>query len=361
MKKTIFALTMLFATGACIMAQSQDTVKTEKVQYYFFTNNIPSDFNYPLVGLVNNVDGNHASLQVGIVNSTKGNFGGLQVGFINSVGRQTTGVQSGFINSVNGDFYGIQSGFINSTSSYFRGIQSGFINSNAKTNIGIQYGFINSNNKTVGVQSGFVNSSSEGTTGVQTGFINSTGELKGLQTGFINNAKSLRGLQLGFINSVDNVEKGLPIGFLSFVKHGGFKAIEVAYNNVYPLNVAFKTGVREFYTYPMLSYDWRLGANQMAFGYGIGSNLDINNRLFINPEMEWLQQVSLDFNHYSIFKCNFGYSINDYLELVAGPSLVWQFKINANDFHQNYTIWNPQIVAINKLKAGFNLAVRFKF
>jgi len=47
--------------------------------------------------------------------------------------------------------------------------------------------------------------------------------------------------------------------------------------------------------------------------------------------------------------------------LLAGPSLVWHFKINADDFHQNYTSWDPSIVAINKLKAGFNVALRYTF
>jgi hypothetical protein len=93
-------------------------------------------------------------------------------------------------------------------------------------------------------------------------------------------------LQLGFINSVDDIENGLPIGFLSFVKYGGYKAIEVSYNNINPFNIAFKTGVREFYTYPMLAYDWRLANDRLSFGYGIGSNLDISNHLFINPEMD---------------------------------------------------------------------------
>lgn len=337
---------MLLSTGVSIMAQTQETVNNNPVQYYFFTNNIPSEWNYPLVGFVNNVNGNHASLQVGIVNSTSGNFGGVQAGLINSVAGNVKGVQAGLINSVAGDFYGIQ---------------YGLINSNAKTILGLQIGFINSNGETTGLQVGFINSSGSGTTGVQAGFINSSGQVNGVQAGFINSAESLSGVQLGFINSVDNLEKGLPIGFLSFVKHGGYKAIEVSYNDISPLNIAFKTGVREFYTYPVLAYDWRLDNDRLSFGYGFGSNLDLSDQLFVNPEVDWLHQVSLDFNHYTTIRCNFGYNVSDNFEVVAGPSLVWQFKINADDFHENYTVWDPSIVAINKLKAGFNVAFRYKF
>lgn len=47
--------------------------------------------------------------------------------------------------------------------------------------------------------------------------------------------------------------------------------------------------------------------------------------------------------------------------MLDDPSQVWHFKINADDFHQNYTSWDPSIVAINKLKAGFNVALRYKF
>jgi hypothetical protein len=317
MKKTILAITMLLTAGVCVMAQYEETRKNQEVQYYFFTNNIPSDWNYPLVGFVNNVNGNHSSLQVGFVNSTAGNFGGVQTGFVNSVGGNVVGIQGGFINSVGGVFNGIQGGFINSVGG--------------------------------------------GVYGMECGFINSAGEMNGLQLGFINSAESLSGLQLGFINSVNNLEKGLPIGFLSFVKHGGYKAIEVSYNNIYPLNIAFKTGVRELYTYPMLAYNWQLADDRLAFGYGIGSNLDLNNNLFINPEIEWLHQVSLDFNHYSTFRCNLGYNIKDNVEIIAGPSLVWQFKIDADDFHKNYTQWDPSIVSVNKLSLGWSVALRYKF
>jgi len=338
---------MLLSAGVCIMAQNEETKKNQEVQYHFFTNNIPSDWNYPLVGFINNVNGNHASVQIGLINSTTGNFGGLQAGFINSVGGNVLGVQSGFINSVNGELKGVQNGFINSVNDNFIGIQNGFINSVDKS--------------FYGVQTGFINSTKDKFYGVQCGFINSVGEMHGLQYGFINSAKSLRGVQFGFINSVDKLEKGLPIGFLSFVKHGGYKAIEVSYNNIIPLNIAFKTGVRALYTYPMLAYDWRLTDDRLLFGYGIGSNLDLGSRLFINPEMEWLHQVSLDFNHYSTLRCNLGFNISDNLELVAGPSLVWQFKIDADDFHQNYDEWDPTIVSVNEVSLGWNVALRYKF
>lgn len=361
MKKTILALTMLLTTGTFVIAQTQDPVKNGNVQYHFFTNTIPSGWDYPLIGFVNNVNGNHASIQLGIVNSTTGSFGGAQAGIINSVGGNVTGIQSGFINSVEGGVKGIQSGFVNSINADFSGLQYGFVNSVDKSFYGIQSGFVNSSSCVAGIQSGFVNSTNNSFKGLQCGFVNSSEEVQGLQLGFINSANSLSGLQLGFINSVDKVEKGVPIGLLSFVKNGGYKAIEISYTDLHPVNIAFKTGVREFYTYPVLAYDWRLTEDRLSFGYGVGSNLDISKHLFINPELEFMHQVSLDFNHHSIFSCNLGYNIGEHVELVVGPTLNWHFKINADDFHQNYTQWDPAIIAINKISVGFNVAARYKF
>lgn len=361
MKKTILtSVAMLFLSISQIFAQENQEVKHESVQYYFFTNNIPSDWNYPLIGFVNNVNGNHASIQVGIVNSTTGNFGGLQSGFVNSVGGNVTGIQNGFINSVGEDVKGIQSGFINSDASDFSGIQSGFINSVGESYYGIQSGFINRSSNVTGIQTGFINSTGTTVKGVQCGFINSSDEIRGLQYGFINSAKSLSGLQLGFINSVDHVEKGLPIGFLSFVKHGGYKAIEFSYTDLHPYNLAFKTGIRQLYTFPMVSWNPEL-ADKVFIGYGVGSNLDLGQRLFFNPELLSQHNISLDFNHFLSLKTNLGLRLSDWFEIVAGPTLVWNVKIDADDFHQNYIQWDPDIISVNNLSVGFNIAARFCF
>jgi hypothetical protein len=347
MKKTILAMTMLLWAGLYVMAQNEAPNKNSKVQYQFFTNNIPSDWDYPLVGFVNRVDGNHASVQIGIVNTTSANFSGVQAAFLNKVGAHVLGMQSGFINYVGGEFKGIQNGFLNSNTANLSGIQNGFINKVGGTIYGIQTGFINLTNTSA--------------YGVQCGFINAADDIRGLQYGFINKVETLRGLQFGFINSVDTVEKGLPIGFISIVKKGGYKSIEVSYNNITPLNIAFKTGIRQLYTYPMLAYDWRLDADQLWFGYGIGSNIDLSKHLFINPEMEWLHQVSLDFNHYTNLRCNLGIQLAKHLEFVVGPSLVWHFKIDADDYHQYYDEWDPSIVSVNDVQLGWNAGVRVKF
>jgi len=110
----------------------------------------------------------------------------------------------------------------------------------------------------------------------------------------------------------------------------------------------------------MLAYDGRLDNDRFAFGYGIGTISDFNSHIFINPEIEWLQQVSADFNHYSTLRCNIGYKVGDNFEILAGPSLVWHFKINADDYHHNYSEWDPDLPEVNKIRVGYNLAIRYR-
>lgn len=337
MKKTILALTVLLISGVNLKAQ---TYSGAEVSYRFIVNDIPSGYNYPLVGLINNVRGDHSSIQLGFINSNAGRFEGVQAGFINSIGANVKGGQVGFINSVDGEYTGIQWGFINSIGGKLDGIQVGFINSSYETK---------------GIQAGFINSTDREVTGLQAGFINSSKKSDGMQAGFLNSTQMLKGLQIGFINSVDRVERGLPIGFLSFVKYGGYKAIEISKNNISPFNIAFKTGVREFYTYPLLAYNKHAESNKLSLGFGFGSNLDYNRRWFINPEYEGLNQLSTDFNHYSTFRFNFGYSLSRRLELIAGPSLIWHVKINREDFGKY-----PTNFAKNELIAGYNFALRYK-
>lgn len=344
--KKISLLALLLLTLNSVLSIAQENHESNEVHYHFFKNTIPSDFNYPLIGFVNNVNGNHKSIQVGIVNSTTGDFGGLQEGVINCINGNVIGIQNGFINNIGGELFGLQYGLINSIKGNISGLQYGLINSASEYVAGLQMGILNSTRNYV--------------KGVQWGFINSAMEIQGLQYGFINSTKNLRGLQWGFINSVENVEKGLPIGFLSFVKNGGYKAIEVSYTDLQTYNLAFKTGIREFYTFPIVSWNQNL-SDPLFLGFGFGSNIDLGSKLFFNPEWVSQHNISLDFNHFWSLKANLGLKIGNNFELVAGPALTWNVKIDADDFHHNYTVWDPEIISVNKFSIGYNAALRYIF
>ncbi len=344
MKKIIFLTTILISTYLHAFAQSNDSLKTEQVHYHFFTNNIPSEFNYPLIGIVNNLNGNHTSLQVGIINSTNGNFGGAQIGFINTTNGEVKGLQSGFINSVNADFYGIESGFINSVAKNISGMQNGFINVVGGQLTGLQTGFVNTAKNTIGVQAGFVNS---------------TDIMVGFQHGFINSAKKLTGVQFGFINSVDTIEAGVPIGFLSFVKHGGFSALELSTNENYWINLSFKIGTKAFYTFPVLSYNPN-SSDRFAIGFGCGSNIPITNKFFFNPEISSSFAISHDIRNISTFNTSFGYELTNRLAIIAGPSFTWNSPIVSSSIN-NDTQWlfDHDFSFVNDFAYGFKCAVRY--
>lgn len=87
--KKISLLALLLLSLNYVLSFAQESQESNEVHYHFFKNTIPSDFNYPLIGFVNNVNGNHKSVQIGIVNSTTGDFGGLQEGVINSIDRKS--------------------------------------------------------------------------------------------------------------------------------------------------------------------------------------------------------------------------------------------------------------------------------
>ncbi|NDP20933.1 MAG: hypothetical protein GZ091_07620 [Paludibacter sp.] len=344
MKKIIFAFAILISMGLQTFAQSIDTLKNEPVQYYFFVNNIPSDFNYPLIGIVNNVNGNHESVQIGFANLTKGNFGGVQLGFANTV---------------NGSVWGLQNGFINNAGSTFKGIQNGFINNVSGSVSGFQNGFVNlANDSLIGLQTGFVNTA-KNTIGVQVGFVNLTKNMIGFQHGFVNSAKKLTGVQLGFINSVDTLEAGVPIGFLSFVKHGGFSALELSTNENYWINLSFKIGTKAFYTFPVLSYNPD-SSDRFALGFGFGSNISITNKFFFNPEISSSFAISNNIRNINSFNTSFGYELTNRLAIIAGPSFTWNSPIVSTPINNDIMwLFDHDFSFIDDFAYGFKCAVRY--
>lgn len=346
MKKIKVLFASLFLVFLSLSAQ-ESNYQSEKIPvcYTFVVNNVPNGYNIPLIGISNYAQGNHNTIEIGFVNTNQLNL---------------TGIQAGFLNSVGGILYGMQYGFINSTVKTTNGIQAGFINSSQDETNGLQVGFINSSKmKLSGFQSGFINYTSGNLNGFQNGFINSvSGKTLGAQIGFFNSTQKLSGLQIGFINSVDTLENGLPIGFLSFVKKGGIRQLEISYSDLYPVNIAYKTGVRQFYTFPMISYNPVL-SDKIAVGFGVGTNLDLSRYFFINPEFVSQQSVSTHFNQYNSLKIGFGFKVTTGFELVAGPSLIWHWQ-SGNIYYDWYN-WrfDSYYYNMNDLRIGLNLAARF--
>jgi hypothetical protein len=209
----------------------------------------------------------------GFFNFDAGSFSGLQAsGFSNVVTDTIRGIQlAGFSNVLRGPMYGTQvSGFSNFTSQNVDGIQaSGFLNIAGKdVKVAQLSGFGNYGKSVGGLQAA--------------GFINiASGASKGFQVaGFINYAKEVQGVQLSVFNIADTVSSGVPIGLISFVRKG-YHTVEVTANELFPLNVSFKTGIRHLYSILSAGLQQEL----LSVGYGLGTQFRLAKRLTLSMDL----------------------------------------------------------------------------
>jgi hypothetical protein len=148
-------------------------------------------------------------------------------------------------------------------------------------------GVINVAGKDVNVQTaGVINVAGKSVRGGQlAGVVNFAGkELRGIQlAGVLNYATKVRGAQIGLINIADSVG-GVPIGLFSVVLKGYHK-IELAADEVFYTNVAFRTGVHNFYnilTAGAKPSTFGGDATLWTFGYGFGTAPKLSRKLYLN-------------------------------------------------------------------------------
>lgn len=255
-------------------------------------------------------------------NLDRGDVSFLQIaGFGNINGGSVIGAQaSGFVNINGGETKAIQaSGGTNINFGDFQGVQmAGIANINLRSADGVKAaGLMNvSNGNSVGVNvAGFGNFHQGNFKGPQiAGFmnVNHRGTLKGTQvSGFYNSAHKVIGSQIGFLNFADSLS-GVPIGFLSVVKHGYHK-VELSADEVFYSNLAFRTGVRQFYNILMVNYDptkERDGYPTWGVGYGLGTERKL---------LKW-----------------------------------WGLNIDLTSQHISERGWTPALSSLNKLHVGFD-------
>jgi hypothetical protein len=326
----------------------QETSRTDKktVVYSFAVNIVPDRFNFPLIGFVNLANGSQKNAQVGFNNWNQNDFAGAQVGFINIAGGNVTGAQVGFIGTCGNSLKGVQLSFVNAVKKSVNGAQVGFVNA--------------SDGPFKGLQSGFVNAIGENVMGSQIGFVNLVdGDFHGFQMGFVNGAKTLKGFQLGFVNFVNRIEKGFPLGFLSFVKEGGYRAIEISVTEMYPVNLSFKTGMKGFYTSVIASYNPDLKTD-FAVGLGIGSNIPFSKSVYINPEISVQSDTGNNYQQTFCFATNLGFCLIPKLHFTIGPSLVWNHADNPDDLtNPVFSLYRNTINENNNLVIGVRVALKY--
>lgn len=291
---------ILITFGITLNAQE----KKELPIYTIAVNIIPESFDFPLVGFVNLANGSHNSAHMGFVNWNQNSFSGCQLSFVNTIGRNLTGTQIGFVNTA-----------IDSVR---------------------------------GLQVGFVNTAFQKTDGAQIGFVNTT--------------KTLNGFQLGFVNISDTIQKGVPFGFLSIVKNGGFRAIDVSVTEMFPLNISYKIGVKKLYSSFIASYNPNINEH-WALGMGIGSILPLNKSFYLNPELLTQNQVITNEDNL-LFSCalNVGYSISSKIHISIGSSLVWNnVEQNKNLYKEFLSLKKWEINEHNNLLLGARIGIKYVF
>lgn len=248
----------------------------------------------------------------GVFNMVRGNVKGVQV--------------AGVFNGVSGDVEGFQlAGVFNGNGGAVRGAQiAGVLNLNVGNADGFALGGVG--NIAAGPQSpaqiggvfniaavrggplqigGVFNVAASDMKGMQTagvfniagkqikgtqlaGVFNIAGqEIRGAQiSGVFNVARSVCGVQIGLINIADSV-KGIPIGLMSVVGKGYHK-IEISADEIFYNNIAFRSGVRQFYNIFQAGArpsTYRDKSTLWTFGYGVGSSARISKKLFLDFDL----------------------------------------------------------------------------
>lgn len=305
-----------------------------------------------LAGYSNGVRGAEVG---GILNMTKGNVFGAQIGGIaNLVGGDVTGgqvagiaslIQGNFIGAqvsgvsgiVKRDFLGVQASGVSSiVRGRFEGIQvSGVSNIAYRSSRGIQIAGISNTvfDTLIGIQgSGIVNFALHGTNYAQVaGIANIADSSKGIQlSGIFNRAKVNSGFQLGLINCSKS-GSGIALGLFNFVRDGYHKT-EVSANEIFPVNVTFKTGNQRLYN--SYHFGLRFGSKMhYAGGLGFGTYFNLGEKtkmsLDLTGDMVFKEGGPDGFAQLYKLSTTFDFQLAKWVTVFGGPSVnmnVMQFK-----------------------------------
>jgi hypothetical protein len=326
-------------------------------------------------------------------------------GLFNTVRGDVHGVQiAGLFNGVAGKTRGVQlAGMLNSNFDYVEGVQAaGFLNFNADTSRTVALaGFLNLGlrdsrgwraagwgNATLGKQEGpslaglFNFSTDNASTAQVAGMLNFTGRsftdgvqvsglvnfvggnidgaqvsgllnvvgkrIRGVQLGVVNYATKVRGTQIGLLNISDSIQ-GVPIGFLSITSRGGYHKIEVSADEVFYTNVAFRTGVRQFYNILTAGAKPDTFGDEetiWTFGYGLGTAPRLSRKLFMNIDLTANQVVKGNWtdaiNMINKLYVGVDYQFAKKMSITAGVTLnVHLTDVTYQDYPELFTDYKP--------------------
>ena len=324
----------------------------------------------------------------GIVNITEGKVQGIQLGGIaNIAGSGVSGLQAAGIANISGDsvMAGQFAGIANVNSGYVAGGQfAGIANVNTTSSDGVMAaGIVNvtPDHHRGLMASGIANYSSSLQGAQIAGIANVAHEsVHGFQlAGIVNVAGNVKGSQLALFNVADSVS-GVPIGLLSFVRHG-YHRVEMSGSEALHAQLALKLGVQKFYNILAVGFHFS-GADPFdygdeptwAYGYGIGSEFNLGKTWRMNLDLTTFDVIEKEntfqnkkLNLLNQFRLNFGAQVGGTLTLAFGPSFnVMVSQLDGNDIGTYgsdlppYTVYDHTYNGTNvKMWPGFDIAIRF--
>ena len=388
MKKNKILIITALLLGLNVNAQKIDSLENRPGQVTFFypvgTNGLaaPNYSNTASINLINGINGGLTGVEFGgIVNTNLGNVSGAQFAGIANI---TTGKTNGAIfagicniqkdSSTSASFAGITN-IINAPAigGYFSGI-SNVINGSLT---GASFaGIANiTNGNSIGAQfAGISNLNTGNFIGLQLAGIHNSnkGDIIGVQIGLINKAKNITGVQFGFINIADSFEKGVPFGFINFVKNG-FHAIEISGGEAIYGNFSFKMGVDKLYTIYKVGYASNNTENYLMYGLGFGTMLSIDEKSKISIDLSANHLIKQSFSPKLdlLSRADFAYRyhFNSHLAVFGGPAFNVYLSEDSGDLNNAalnvpYTLykqnwWNNE--GNTSIWIGANIGVSFGF
>lgn len=321
---------------------------------HYLSGNVVNDYSLNILGGYS--AGTNKVELGGLFNINRGSVRHVQAaGLFNLNGGRTEGVQLAGLFNTNFDSSRVAqfAGLVNFNESFSEGVQAaGLSNLTIGHYRGPQvaglFNFVSGNIRGTQV-AGLFNVAPKKVEGAQVaGFFNVGEEITGSQVAsFVNVAGSVRGTQVALLNIADSV-RGVPVGLLSFVK-SGYHKLELSADEVLPVNVGFRTGVRQFYN--IITAGVRPEESDTvtwSFGYGIGVapkitkwwflNMDITSNQLVKGNMEALNMINKLY-------LGFDFQLTKRFSITAGGTL--NFRIYEAGFENHpelFTNYSPNII-----------------
>ncbi len=196
---------------------------------------------------------------------------------------------------------------------------------------------------------GLFNFSPGETDGAQVaGLFNVANEVNGSQvSALFNVANNVKGTQVGLLNIADSV-KGVPVGLLSFVNKG-YHQLEVGADELFPVSLAFRTGVTSFYNIFTASVRPNdADTTTWSFGYGLGVAPKLSKRIYLNTDItaNHVNKGNIEaLNMLNKFYLGVEFKFSKRFALAVGSTLNLRIYDASFDNHAKlFTYYEPKII-----------------